>query len=389
MNSLNNNTRQLWIDSLIKIAHPVLENMTNDKLKINMPIKQHPEAVDREYCTYLEALARTLCGMAPWFNAKNISPYEKQKQKHYLELSVRAIENAVNPKAKDFVYTRKDGKLLPQVLVDTAFLALAFIRAKETLWDKLNSQTQERVIKYFRETREILPYYCNWILFSGMIEAFFYKIGEAYDVVRLDYSFKQMEEWYIGDGMYSDGEEYHHDYYNSYVIQPFLVEILEIIKEDYRDWDKHYPMVIKRAKRYAQIQEMAINFDGSFCPYGRSITYRMGAFHHLASMAWLQMLHKDITPQQVRVGLTKVIKKCLEPSNTFDKDGWLNIGLYGNQPNLGEVYISTGSLYLCSMIFLPLGLDNKNDFWKLADEEVSMGKIWQGENMQLDHALGD
>ncbi|WP_069998966.1 DUF2264 domain-containing protein [Cellulosilyticum sp. I15G10I2] len=387
MNEQTAKTRRIWVDSLIKIAHPVLYNMANDTLKCNMPIKKHKEAHDREYCTYLEALSRTLYGMAPWFNAKAISDEERQKQQYYLKLALKAIANAVDEDANDFVYIKKEGKLLPQVLVDTAFLAGALIRAKESLWDSLNIKTQKKIITYFKETREIQPYYCNWILFSSMIEAFFYTVGEDYDIVRIDYGYKQMEAWYMGDGLYSDGKDFHLDYYNSYVIQPFLVEILETIKDDYRDFNAHYPKVLERAKRYSRIQEMSIHPDGSFNPHGRSITYRMGAFHHLAVMAWLEKLPEEITAGQVRCGLTKVIIKCLEASTTFDEDGWLNIGLYGNQPSLGEVYISTGSLYLCTAVFLSLGLDDESDFWNDEDQEITMEKLWQGKDIQPDHAL--
>lgn len=41
----------------------------------------------------------------------------------------------------------------------------------------------------------------------------------------------------------------------------------------------------------------------------------------------------------------------------YKGDGWLTIGFCGNQPSIGESYISAGSLYLCSTVFLPLGLD--------------------------------
>ena len=47
---------------------------------------------------------------------------------------------------------------------------------------------------------------------------------------------------------------------------------------------------------------------------------------------------------------------------TFDKNGWLQIGVYGHQPGVAEVYISTGSLYLCSEAFLMLGLPPGDPF---------------------------
>lgn len=64
---------------------------------------------------------------------------------------------------------------------------------------------------------------------------------------------------------------------------------------------------------------------------------------------------------KVRVALTKVIKATLEHSGTFE-NGWLTIGLYGKQPSLAEPYINHGSVYLCSTVFLPLGLPQTSKF---------------------------
>lgn len=32
-------------------------------------------------------------------------------------------------------------------------------------------------------------------------------MGEDWDPMRVDYALKQHEQWYLGDGMYSDGPE--------------------------------------------------------------------------------------------------------------------------------------------------------------------------------------
>jgi hypothetical protein len=82
-----------------------------------------------------------------------------------------------------------------------------------------------------------------------------------------------------------------------------------------------------------------------------------------------------------------VIKKTLESSYTFTKDGWLNIGLYGSQPGLADAYITTGSLYICMNIFLPLGLPDTNEFWSAPAEPWTSVKIWSGEDVAADHAL--
>ena len=43
--------------------------------------------------------------------------------------------------------------------------------------------------------------------------------------------------------------------------------------------------------------------------------------------------------------------------------GWLQLGAVGHQPLQAEGYISTGSLYLCAVGLLHLGLPADDPFW--------------------------
>ena len=71
----------------------------------------------------------------------------------------------------------------------------------------------------------------------------------------------------------------------------------------------------------------------------------------------------------------------------FDNDGWLRIGVCGHQPRMGETYISTGSLYLCTTVFLPLGLPAEAPFWKEPDCPWTQKRIWAGEDTACQHAI--
>ena len=53
--------------------------------------------------------------------------------------------------------------------------------------------------------------------------------------------------------------------------------------------------------------------------------------------------------------MTAMLKRLFEQPGTFDKDGWLTIGVCGEQKELGDTYLSTPCVYLCSLGFLPLG----------------------------------
>jgi hypothetical protein len=142
-----------------------------------------------------------------------------------------------------------------------------------------------------------------------------------------------------------------------------------------------------RARRYAAIQERLISPEGAFPAVGRSIAYRCGAFHLLAQMALAGELPAPLTPGRVRSALTAVMRRTLEAPGTFDGDGWLTVGLCGHQPHLGESYISTGSLYLCATVLLPLGLAPPDPFWSGAAEDWTARRLWRGEDAAADHAI--
>ena len=379
--------RKYWLVKLDKIARPVMYNLAKDSLKINMPVvvsKRSDNPAVRKNVAYLEVYGRTLSGIAPWLQLEGGSPEEVKLRNQYREWAIKATENAVNPKAKDYVEWFKGG----QPLVDASYVALAFLRCP-WLWEHLSNTTKQQLVDGLLLSRKVRPAFQNWILFQGLIEAFFCNYGYDWDVVRVQFALRQFEQWYVGDGVYSDGKEYAWDYYNSYVMHPYLTKIMEIISTKTHDYDSFKAAEKARAERYAIIQERLIAPDGTYPTTGRSIVYRGAAFQHLADMAAKKVLPEELKPAQVRCALTAVIKKTLEFPNTFNKEGWLNIGICGSQPDLADVYNNTGSLYICTNIFLPLGLPETDDFWANPAELYTSQKIWSGLDVRGDHKLGD
>jgi hypothetical protein len=208
------------------------------------------------------------------------------------------------------------------------------------------------------------------------------------DTSAIVYAIDMHQQWYKGDGTYGDGANYHWDYYNSFVIQPMLIEVLDVMrsKDTAARWKELYNTVLKRAKRYAAVQERLISPEATYPPIGRSLAYRFGAFQLLSKITLMQELPSTIKPHQVRAALFNVVKKQIEIPGTFDKNDWLQIGMAGHQPDIGEGYISTGSLYLCSEAFLFLGLPASNDLWNGDDEDWTSKKIWKGVDVPADHA---
>lgn len=377
--------RQLWLTELDKMVRPVLYSLAHDSLRIVMPKVVSQRVDNREQriqVQYVEVLGRVLSGLAPWLQGEGGSADEIALRKQYRQWVLKGLSNALDSTARDYMRFDLGG----QQLVDASFIALAFIRAP-WLWENLNPTDQTRWVNALKSTRRYKPGFSNWLLFSALNEAFFCQYGYDWDPMRVDYALQQLEQWYVGDGMYSDGPTYAFDYYNSFVIHPYLAAITEVIGKKTNAYNGMIAKIKKRNERYAVIQERLINTDGTFPVTGRSIVYRGAVFQHLADMARRKSLPESLKPAQVRCALTAVIKKTLESPSTY-QNGWLTIGLYGSQPDLADVYNNQGSLYIATNIFLPLGLPPSDPFWTDAPAKWSAQKIWNGEDFPNDHGVG-
>lgn len=376
--------REFWLGMLQRVAEPVLTNLASGTLRRNMPVECPTGNVEsRRKVTHLEALGRALCGVAPWLELQESSASENARRQKLADLARKGIANAVDPASPDYM----NFTIGAQNLVDAAFLAHAFIRAPRELWEKLDPTTKARVITEMKATRKWKPGQSNWLLFSAMVETFLARAGEQWEEAPIEKAVCSHESWYKGDGAYGDGADFHWDFYNSFVIQPMLIDVLEQMGKVTPKWNDSLPVALKRAVRYAAVQERLIAPDGSYPPLGRSIAYRCGAFQLLAQMALRQELPKEVSPAQVRCALAAVIRRTLGAPGTFDSNGWLQVGLAGHQPSLAESYISTGSLYLCSAVFLPLGLPATNPCWSEPSADWTSRKIWAGQNLPADHAI--
>lgn len=213
------------------------------------------------------------------------------------------------------------------------------------------------------------------------------KTGNEWDPMRIDYAIKKHLEWYKGDGIYGDGPDFHWDYYNSYVIQPMMLDIIKIFVEHGFEREATYQLVLSRAKRYASILERLFSPEGIFPAIGRSLAYRFGAFQLLSQISLMNQLPEELSPGQVRSALSAVIQKMIEAPGTFDQNGWLKIGFCGHQPGIGETYISTGILYLCTTGMVALGLPANHPFWISPAADWTSRKVWKGADLKTDHAL--
>lgn len=375
--------RQVWADLCYKISQPVLENMSKGNFQKDFPLELSPTWDGRDTkVAYLETFARLMAGISPWLALPDDGTPEGKQRKQLHEWAIQAYKNAVDPNSPDKITWLTNTS---QPLCDASYLVESFMRAPEATWGQLDEVTKKRYIEGLKSLRTIRPAYNNWLLFRAMVEVFFMSIGEDVDEYALSVGLQKMSEWYLSDGWYSDGPEYAMDYYNSYVMHPMMVEVVEICKKHNFPTPVSLDLAVKRMNRYNEIIERFISPEGAYPAVGRSVIYRMGAFQTLAMSAWKYGLPKDLTNGSVRSALTCVMKRMFAVDGNFDDKGYLRLGFAGHQPNLANYYSDNGSLYMTSLVFMPLGLPADHPFWTAPAEPWTSQKAWSGQEFPEDY----
>ena len=373
--------REVWSELCYKIAQPILENMSKGELQKNMNLELSPTWDGRnKKVAYMEAFGRLMAGISPWLALPDDDTKEGKMRKQLRDWAVQSYKNAVDPNSPDCLLWEGP----TQILVDAAYIAESFMRAPDATWNLLDETTKQRYIDRFIGLRVIRPAYNNWLLFRAMTESFLLSIGEKADQYALTVAVNKINEWYLSDGWYSDGPEFALDYYNSYVIHPMYIEVLEVCNAN-KFWTPiSTKLAIKRMQRFNTFLERLISPEGTYPAFGRSVVYRMGAFQTMALAAWKYGLPEGLSNGQVRSALTAVMKNMFAVEGNFDDENYLRLGFAGHQPDLSNYYTNNGSLYMTSLVYMPLGLPADHPFWTSPAEPWTSKKAWTGKEFPID-----
>lgn len=377
--------RAYLVETMVRIAGPVLEAGSEGRLQEAIPVREWEK--NRSDTAAVEALSRTLAGVAPWIELGGDDTPEGRLRARYGEMARKALVHATTPGAPgalDFGVAKQAG---PQALVEAAYISRALLHAPKTLWEPLSDEEKANVVAVLKSTRSLQPYDNNWLLFPAIVEAALWKFTGDVQEDRLVHGIKKHREWYKGDGTYGDGHEFHWDYYNSYVMHPMLLDILEVCREKGHPEASFYDEQLKRARRYAVVLERMISPEGTFPLLGRSSTYRFAAFLGLADVILRGELPGAVDPGAARSGMRAVVQRMVEAPGTFDENGWINVGAVGYQPTMRDHYNNTGALFICLTGLNHLGLPADDPFWTAPAADWTQKKIWSGVDVPRDHSM--
>lgn len=377
-------TRKDWVEVLLKITIPILERSANGNLK-----KEMPKGAFFKEDQYLETLGRIICGIAPWIECEeNNSEFENGQKQYVTNLIVQTIGNITQTSSLDYINFAQSA----QSLVDTAYLVQGFLRSP-ALWQSLEKDVQKRLILEVLKTRQFKPGDNNWLLFASIIEAFLLKYTSVPIIKeRLNKGLNYFSTFfYMGDGMYGDGIIFSMDYYNSYVIHPMLLDILQVCidKIPSTKYDELFKTAILRFRRFVEIQERTVSSNGTYPIYGRTQICRLGAFQALSYSIYKKQIPESLSTSQIKGCLNSLLCNFMDNDKNFDNHSFLTIGINGSQPSIAESYVSYGSAYHICNFFLCLGLPSTDKFWTCQATEWTSLKLSNGTDILQDHALHD
>ncbi|MEV6540365.1 DUF2264 domain-containing protein [Streptomyces sp. NPDC051665] len=249
-----------------------------------------------------------------------------------------------------------------QPLVEAASIALALRLTRPLLWDRLDEPVRQRAAAWLADALTAEPWPCNWELFPVTVGGFLQEIGYEVDASRkaVDRGLSRIEDWYVGDGWYTDGDGRKFDYYNGWAMHLYPV-LHAWLAEDTRLLDLYGGRLERHLADYARL----FGGDGAPMHQGRSLTYRFATTAPL----WLGALtgRTPLSPGETRRLASGALKYFLERGAVDDR-GLLSLGWHGPNEAVLQGYSGPASPYWASKGFLGLLLPPDHEVWTAPEE---------------------
>lgn len=299
----------------------------------------------------LEGFARPLWGIAPL--ALSGDHFD------HWPLLARGIANGTDPSHPEYW---GDVRQKDQRLVELAALGFALRLAPQHLWEPLSDAQKDNVRRYLLTARERNYADNNWKFFRVMVDMALDHLGIDFDRSLTETFQKELDEFYIADGWYRDGNYRRIDHYIAFAMHFYGLIYAKLSKPD----DAYAARYRERARLFAGDFASWFDEDGGTLAFGRSMTYRFACGGFWAGLAFAD---EEALPWGGIKGLYLQHLRWWAKKPIADRDSVLSIGYAYPQLTMSESYNSAGSPYWAFKAFLPLALPESHPFWQ-AEEKL-------------------
>lgn len=260
-----------------------------------------------------------------------------------------------------------------QTLVEATAVAIGLHWSRARLWDQLPDQTRERVVDWLSGARGRWCADNNHVLFGATVQAFLASVGAPCDAAAIDGALNRIDEWYAGDGWYSDGIGRRFDHYNAWTfhLYPFFIEqLLTGSPADAAGTAQLFDVHRTRLRMFLDDYQHLFDASGSPVLQGRSLIYRWG----VAAPFWMGELQgvSPLSPGRTRRLASGMLAGFVD-AGVLD-NGVLDLGWKRAAPDLLQSYNAPGSPLWASKGFLGLLLPPSHPAWQAIEEPLPLEK---------------
>jgi hypothetical protein len=316
----------------------------------------HTAALFDDHAAELEGFARPLWGLVPLAAGGGVFA-DWQLYRH-------GLSNGSDPRHAEYWGDPGDRD---QRLVEMAAIGLALALVPEHVWEPLDQEARGKLARWLGAINRAAVVDSNWLFFRVLVNLGLARVGAAHDPAAMDAALDRLEQFYLGDGWYSDGLTAQRDYYIPFAFHYYGLIYARLAGERDPERARRFR---DRAALFARDFVHWFAADGAALPFGRSLTYRFaqGGFWGALAFADLEAL-----PWGAIKGLALRHLRWWSRQPIFQPDGTLSIGYTYPNLNMAEQYNSPGSPYWALKFFLPLALPESHPFWQA--EELPLPEL--------------
>ncbi|WP_435173454.1 DUF2264 domain-containing protein [Actinacidiphila sp. bgisy145] len=244
-----------------------------------------------------------------------------------------------------------------QQMVEAASIAIGLHETRPWIWDRLDDTVRQRVVDWFSGFVGARTWDNNWRLFQVVSEQFLASVGAPFSRRDIDGGLDRIEDWYLGDGWYTDGDGRNFDYYGGWALHLYPLLWARIAGAEDGGRAREYRA---RLARFLTDYPRFFGGDGAPVHQGRSLAYRFAA----TAPVWMGAL-ADCSP--LPPGLTRrlasgAVRHFVE-RGAPDERGLLTLGWHRTFLPATQAYSGPASPYWASKGFLGLLLPADHPVW--------------------------
>jgi len=316
----------------------------------------------------LEGAARVMPMLGAWLaDPQNPAVIRFEGREFDLVAMMRtALLHGTDPTHADYWGAIEDG--WDQKSVEAASVCEALWLAEDRLWPSFSELERAQILRWLSPAQSNFPN--NWALFVGLRNLTRARLGASWDVAATSAQMTRMDDYYLGDGWYSDGGGVQVDFYNGFVIH-HLLALWALYTPDLAP--ERRALVEARLRAWVSDVPYFYGSDGSRVPFGRSLAYRDA---HLSVLALAHRLGVSPLPAG---RARRLVSGAL--AHQVGDDGWGTEGMLGtddvvargwrgDDPRSLESYQRPGSQNFSTRALMTLMIPRDDPWWTATEESI-------------------